>query len=485
MDDIFRRWALAGAIAGACALGLVSTANADDWVPSARTAAGDLYETDLNALTRTGSVVQSWTRETLVRPQRDTASGKSFVTELDQRYDDCQVRRFKFGQVTRRGKSGDVVSSGLVPNPWQDIIPESVAEGVNRVVCRASEPPAEKPYLESITEGRWVPIGMSADKKYYFSVLFDRILKIGDSGAFFVSRADYVNYEIIDGYPAKYLVYANLLDCKQNKTASLGIDSYMSQTVRAESTRTAEKDVSFQPVSAGSFLANSLSQICASAQPSSQSPGGEAQEGSPASGTAWGVHKGYLVTASHVVKGAKRIYVYSDGQAVGSARVVADDPASDVAILKLAPLHPGVLPVFELSVRAPTLGKSIFTLGYPAPDILGQQVKMTAGEISGTTGIEDNARLLQISVPIQPGNSGGPIINWDGEVVGIADASLAKIDDDAPAQNVNYAVKASYVRAMLEELPDLGGYAPIKPGANRDDLVLAARKAVFMVVVTQ
>ncbi len=144
MDDIFRRWALAGAIAGACALGLVSTANADDWVPSARTAAGDLYETDLNALTRTGSVVQSWTRETLVRPQRDTASGKSFVTELDQRYDDCQVRRFKFGQVTRRGKSGDVVSSGLVPNPWQDIIPESVAEGVNRVVCRASEPPAEK-----------------------------------------------------------------------------------------------------------------------------------------------------------------------------------------------------------------------------------------------------------------------------------------------------------------------------------------------------
>ena len=170
---------------------------------------------------------------------------------------------------------------------------------------------------------------------------------------------------------------------------------------------------------------------------------------------------------------------------MGSARVVADDPASDVAILKLAPLHPGVLPVFELSVRAPTLGKSIFTLGYPAPDILGQQVKMTAGEISGTTGIEDNARLLQISVPIQPGNSGGPIINWDGEVVGIADASLAKIDDDAPAQNVNYAVKASYVRAMLEELPDLGGYAPIKPGANRDDLVLAARKAVFMVVVTQ
>jgi S1-C subfamily serine protease len=109
---------------------------------------------------------------------------------------------------------------------------------------------------------------------------------------------------------------------------------------------------------------------------------------------------------------------------------------------------------------------------------------MTSGEVSATTGDQDDIRLLQISVPIQPGNSGGPIIGWDGEVVGVADASIQKFDD-APSQNVNYAVKVSYVRAVLEDLPDLGGYVVVKPAASHDAMVTAARKAVFMLVVTQ
>lgn len=482
-EQYWRRTVVASLFAG-LALGLAAHARADEWAPAARTQSGDLYEVDVSALTRTGTVVQSWARETLAHPQRDTASGKSFVLELDQRYDDCQGHRFRFGQVTRRGRNGDVVSSGLAPSPWQDIVPESIADGINHVACRASQPPEEKPILDNITVGKWVPLGMSADKKYYFSVLFDRLLKVTDDGVLVVSRSEYVNYEPIDGYPVKYVINANLVDCKQLRTASLAVDSYMGQNARAESLRTAEKDVAFQPIASGSFLANSVTQICASAQPLPKAAD-ETSDDSAAFGTAWGVSKGYLVTASHVVKGAKRIAVYSNGQPVGTAQIAAEDPASDVAVLKFFPLHSGMLQALKLSDHAASLGKSVFTLGYPAPDLLGQRVKMTAGEISATTGPADNARLMQISVPIQPGNSGGPIIGWDGEVVGIADSSLGKIGDEAIAQNVNYAVKASYVRAMLEDLPDLGGYALIKPAPSHEELVLSAQKAVFMLVVTE
>ncbi len=298
-----------------------------------------------------------------------------------------------------------------------------------------------------------------------------------------VARSDYVDYEPIDGFPVKYLVTANLLDCKHQVTASLGVDSYMSKTVRAESVRVAEKAISFQPINSGSFLASSVSQICASAVAPPDS-GEKGQSGDVASGTAWGVTKGYLVTASHVIKDARKIAVYADGQPVGTARVVVDDPANDVAILKLAAAPAAPLNVLPLAEHGAALGKSVFTLGYPEPDTLGEHVKMTSGEVSATTGAEDDTRLLQISVPIQPGNSGGPIIGWDGEVVGVADASIQKFDD-APSQNVNYAVKVSYVRAMLEDLPDLGGYVVVKAAATHDAMITAARKAVFMLKVTQ
>ncbi len=111
---------------------------------------------------------------------------------------------------------------------------------------------------------------------------------------------------------------------------------------------------------------------------------------------------------------------------------------------------------------------------------------MTAGQVSSTAGYQDDARYLQISIPVQQGNSGGPVIGWDGAVVGVVEAKLMKFDghEAKPApEMVNYALKASYVRPMLEDLPDLANYTVIKASGNADQLVADARKAVFMVVV--
>ena len=124
---------------------------------------------------------------------------------------------------------------------------------------------------------------------------------------------------------------------------------------------------------------------------------------------------------------------------------------------------------------------------YPEPGVLGQQIKMTAGQVSGTSGPRDDGRFLQISVPIQPGNSGGPVISSDGVVVGVVKSKLLRFDDaDSPApENVNYAVKTSYLRPMLEDLPDLGNYEAMKASPSQEQMVSDARGAVFMLVVVK
>jgi S1-C subfamily serine protease len=160
-----------------------------------------------------------------------------------------------------------------------------------------------------------------------------------------------------------------------------------------------------------------------------------------------------------------------------------------LALLKLAQPLTGTLKILPLADHGAALGKNVFTLGYPAPDVLGQNIKMTAGQVSSTSGPHDDASVIQISAPIQAGNSGGPVLGWDGFVVGVVKSKLLKFDDDdddEPAPDgVNYAVKSAYIRPMLDDLPDLGNYEPIKPASQQEQMVEAARRAVFMLVVSK
>jgi S1-C subfamily serine protease len=100
----------------------------------------------------------------------------------------------------------------------------------------------------------------------------------------------------------------------------------------------------------------------------------------------------------------------------------------------------------------------------------------------------DDPRLFQISTAVQPGNSGGPLLDGDGQVVGLV---VAKLDEIATAketgslpQNVNYALKSSFVLSFLESLPELNGklVEPKKAGLSRTQVVEKASKAVVMIL---
>jgi S1-C subfamily serine protease len=115
------------------------------------------------------------------------------------------------------------------------------------------------------------------------------------------------------------------------------------------------------------------------------------------------------------------------------------------------------------------MGDPVFTLGFPHTDLMGKSMKLSDGIVNSLTGYRDDPRTLQISVPVQSGNSGGPLINAQGEVVGIVAAKLAAAEvfrwtGDMP-QNVNYAIKTGYLSLLLTALPanpDFGIREPVR-----------------------
>lgn len=168
---------------------------------------------------------------------------------------------------------------------------------------------------------------------------------------------------------------------------------------------------------------------------------------------------GYVVTNYHVVEDASKIELYfpSDTSVTKYiASVISSDKTNDIAILKIDDsrfVSPGNIP-FNITDDY-NIGEKVYTIGYPQPDIMGTSYKYTSGEINSLSGMENDITLMQITTPIQPGNSGGPLFNQDGNIVGITTSTLnpfytAKYSGTIP-QNVNYAVKSDYLKPLIKQ----------------------------------
>jgi len=145
---------------------------------------------------------------------------------------------------------------------------------------------------------------------------------------------------------------------------------------------------------------------------------------------------------------------------------------------------------FDLVRKSTTakMGQEVFTIGYPNPVLQGVNVKLTKGSINSLTGVQDDIRLYQISVPVHPGNSGGPLLDMDGNVIGIIvamlDAKTAfKISGSLP-QNVNYAIKSTYAQTLIDTMPEISGsLLPAFKKETFDNVVNRVKKCAVMIVV--
>ena len=200
---------------------------------------------------------------------------------------------------------------------------------------------------------------------------------------------------------------------------------------------------------------------------------------SASTGTCFAVSPdGQLITAQHVVDGADRIFAtFTDGSRVTADQVAADEE-HDVAVLQ-ATTHPPDYLSFSRP-NDPRVGQYVFTLGFPATDLLGSEPKFTEGSISSLSGLRDDQNLLQVSVPIQPGNSGGPLVNTRGEVVGVITATATsrtfERETGALPQNVNWAMKGRHASRLMS-----GRTSAREPSDTREDAIARAYGAVCYV----
>lgn len=161
---------------------------------------------------------------------------------------------------------------------------------------------------------------------------------------------------------------------------------------------------------------------------------------------------GYIATNYHVIDDAKSIKVRgvnNNFNKTYKAIVVLADRNNDLAIIKIDDYKFSSLNTIPYTIKSDKsrVGENIFVFGYPLRATMGDEIKLTNGIISSKTGFQDDLTSYQISAPVQPGNSGGPLFDEQGNLIGIINAK------HLGAENASYAIKSTYLLNLLDLLP--------------------------------
>ena len=200
------------------------------------------------------------------------------------------------------------------------------------------------------------------------------------------------------------------------------------------------------------------------------------------SGSGFALKDGFIVTNYHVIDGAKTILVLGVGGGFGTeykASVVATDKSNDLALVKIDDYRFNGFGSISYSIKTgmADVGEDVFVLGYPLTTVMGDEIKLTTGVISSRTGFQGDVSSYQISAPIQPGNSGGPLFDSKGNLIGIVNAKISA------AENVGYAIKASYLKNLVESYTS----SSILPSSNtvsslsRPNQIKSLKNFVFLI----
>ena len=205
----------------------------------------------------------------------------------------------------------------------------------------------------------------------------------------------------------------------------------------------------------------------------------------PASGTGFAVaSNGIIVTNYHVVKGATTIKVRGingDFSKLYNAKVITEDRNNDLAIIKINDLNfttLGNIP-FLINGKSSDVGTSVFVMGYPLRASMGDEIKLTNGIISSKSGFQGDVTSYQITAPIQPGNSGGPLFDSNGNLIGIVNAK------HTGAENASYAIKSGYLLNLFDLMPTVPNLQTISSvnGKTLTEQVKTLKKFTYIIEV--
>lgn len=168
-----------------------------------------------------------------------------------------------------------------------------------------------------------------------------------------------------------------------------------------------------------------------------------------ATGSGFVVASGYVLTNNHVIENCAEVRVPAHKTEL---KVLARDAKHDLALLE-GELPSAIAARFRIG-PAPRLGEPVIVAGFPLTDLLASSLNVTSGTVSALAGPKDDQALFQITAPVQRGNSGGPVLDANGEVLGVVVSKLnalriAMATGDVP-QNVNFAIDGAVARSFIE-----------------------------------
>jgi S1-C subfamily serine protease len=192
------------------------------------------------------------------------------------------------------------------------------------------------------------------------------------------------------------------------------------------------------------------------------------------------------VTNQHVVDGCVGdIQGNLSGEAPTKLRLVSSDETNDLALLQAPSSFKEVATIRDKPIRP---GDAVVAIGYPFHGLLTSDFTVTTGIVSSLSGILNDTRYLQISAAVQPGNSGGPLLDTGGEVVGMVAAKLnalkfAKATGEIP-ENINFAIKTGTLRDFLDNSVVPYVTADAKSELKTSDIARSARAFTLLIACT-
>lgn len=226
--------------------------------------------------------------------------------------------------------------------------------------------------------------------------------------------------------------------------------------------------------------------VAAPTQPAA--PGSPSKPAKGGTGTGFVVSSsGHVVTNHHVVDGCSEISGNLSGEAAVKLRLVSDDETNDLALLQAPSPFKDVVSIRQNSIR---VGDGVIAIGYPYHGLLTSDFTVTTGIVSSLSGILNDTRHLQISAAVQPGNSGGPLFDLAGGVVGVVVGKLdavkmARATGSIP-ENINFAIKTGALRDFLDNSAVQYKTAEWRDAAKREtsDIAKDARGYTLLITCT-
>jgi S1-C subfamily serine protease len=194
---------------------------------------------------------------------------------------------------------------------------------------------------------------------------------------------------------------------------------------------------------------------------------------------------GHILTNNHVIDGCTDIHGQLNGQPEATLRVVSSDEQNDLALLQ------GPTASFKdyakLRDRSVHSGDSVVAIGYPLHWLLSSDFTVTTGIVSSLSGILNDTRYLQISAAVQPGNSGGPLFDTNGLVIGVVAEKInpfavARYTGGDLPENINFAIKTGMIRDFLDN--SVVPYETAAPGGELKTPEIAEKARAFTLYIT-